>query len=176
MVYNEPTKVRFYAATASLLEVSDSFWELVAPLIPQPQRLGGKKYRRTPGGGRKPMASRCIFEAVVYILRTGIQWKALPRELGSGSAVHKHFQRWEASGFFRSLWQQGLVKYDELAGIDWECVCILANWQSMDGCKVESPLGQDAVGPNPVDRGGKRVRQRAPVIIRAPFTTTGGGT
>lgn len=131
-------------------EVSDSFWEQVAALIPQPQRVVGKDYKRAPGGGRKPMASRRIFEAIVYVLRTGIQWKALPRELGSGSAVHKHFQRWEQSDFFRSLWQQGLVKYDELSGIDWQ-------WQSIDGCKVESPLGQDAVGANPVDRGKKRV-------------------
>ncbi len=50
-------------------EVSDSFWELVAPLIPQPQRVVGREYKRAPGGGRKPMASRRIFEAIVYVLR-----------------------------------------------------------------------------------------------------------
>jgi transposase len=132
-------------------EVSDDFWQLVEPLVPQRQRLEGKEYKRRIGGGRKPMASRRVFEAIVFVLRTGIQWKALPREMGSGSAVHKYFQEWEQSGFFRSLWQQGLMKYDDLAGIDWE-------WQSIDGCKVESPLGQDAVGPSPVDRGKKRVR------------------
>jgi transposase len=132
-------------------EVSDDFWQLIEPLIPHRQRLEGKDYKRQPGGGRKPMASRRVFEAIIFVLRTGIQWKALPRELGSGSAVHKYFQEWEQAGFFRCLWQQGLMKYDDLAGIDWE-------WQSIDGCKVESPLGQDAVGPNPVDRGKKRVR------------------
>ncbi len=139
-------------------EVSDEFWQLVEPLVPQRQRLEGKEYKRRTGGGRKPMASRRVFEAIVFVLRTGIQWKALPRELGSGSAVHKYFQEWEQADFFRSLWQQGLMKYDDLAGIDWECVCIPANWQPIDGCKVESPLGQDAVGPNPVDRGKKRIR------------------
>ena len=132
-------------------EVSDDFWQMVEPLIPQRQRLEGKEYKRCIGGGRKPMPSRRVFEAIIFVLRTGIQWKALPRELGSGSAVHKYFQEWEQAGFFRSLWQQGLMKYGDLAGIDWE-------WQSIDGCKVESPLGKDAVGPNPVDREKKRIR------------------
>ena len=139
-------------------EVSDDFWALVEPLVPRRRRLEGKEYKRKPGGGRKPMAMRRVFEAVVFVLRTGIQWKALPRDLGSGSAVHKYFQEWEQAGFFANLWRQGLTKYDDLVGISWECVRIPANWQSIDGCKVESPLGQDAVGPNPVDRGKKRVR------------------
>ncbi len=61
-------------------EVSDNFWQLVEPLVPQRQRPTDKEYHRQPGGGRKPMASRQVFEAIVFVLRTGIQWKALPRE------------------------------------------------------------------------------------------------
>jgi len=49
-------------------------------------------------------ASRCrrgrFFSAIVYVLRTGCQWKALPKEYGSASAVHAHFQRWQREGFF----------------------------------------------------------------------------
>jgi transposase len=37
------------------------------------------KYRRKPGGARKPKAARTVFEAIVYVLRTGCQWKALPK-------------------------------------------------------------------------------------------------
>ena len=146
-------------------EVSDEFWQLVEPLLPCRQRVAGKEYKRKPGGGRKPMPSRRVFEAIVFVLRTGIQWKALPKEFGSGSAVHKYFQEWEQAGFFRALWQHGLVTYDDLVGIDWE-------WQSIDGCKVESPLGQDAVGRNPVDRGKKRVRKAfsGGWARRAPFS------
>jgi transposase len=54
--------------------------------------------RRT-GGGSKPMPSRQIFSAIVYVLRTGCQWKALPRDLGSSSSVHAHFQSWQRTGF-----------------------------------------------------------------------------
>ena len=131
-------------------EVSDELWQLVEPLIPVPQRIEGKEYQRKPGAGRKRLPNRRVFEAIVFVLRTGIQWKALPREYGSGSGVHNRFQEWQKAGFFAQLWQHGLGEYNALVGIDFE-------WQSIDGCKVESPLGQDAIGPNPVDRGKKRV-------------------
>ena len=72
------------------------------------------------------MAARSIFSAIVYVLRTGCQWKALPREFGSASAVHKHFQQWQQAGFFVNLWRSGLVEYDGMEGIAWE-------WQSIDG-------------------------------------------
>ena len=69
--------------------VSDKFWEKVEPLIPKVKRDKTKAYQRRKGGGRKPMDSRKIFEAIVYVLRTGIQWKALPREYGSSSSIHR---------------------------------------------------------------------------------------
>ena len=77
--------------------VSDAFWKRVEPLIPaRAQRPARRKYRRKPGGGRKPKEPRQVFEAIVYVLRTGCQWKALPRErFGSASAIHKRFLEWE---------------------------------------------------------------------------------
>lgn len=54
-------------------EVSDSFWQKVEPLIPQPERDPSKAYMRKVGGGRKPMPPRQIFEAILYVLRTGCQ-------------------------------------------------------------------------------------------------------
>ncbi len=85
-------------------QVSDSFWERVKPLIPVPKRDSSKKYRRKPGGGRKPMDSRKVFEAIVYVLRTGCQWKSLPKEVyGSASSIHAYFQRLGTSGLFSCL-------------------------------------------------------------------------
>jgi transposase len=60
-------------------------------------------YLRRPGGGRKCIAPRDLFAAIVYVLRTGCQWKALPKVFGSASAIHTHFQRWRAEGFFVRL-------------------------------------------------------------------------
>jgi transposase len=131
-------------------EVSDAFWAKVAPLVPVPQRDARKPYQRRPGGGRKPLPARQVFAGIVYVLRTGIQWKALPKErFGSPSAIHRYFRSWSAQGFFLALWQAGLAEYEDLEGIAWE-------WQAVDGAMMKAPLAQEAVGPNPTDRGKKR--------------------
>jgi transposase len=131
-------------------EVSDAFWKRVEPLIPQPERDKEKTYRRKAGGGRKPIPYRRVFEGIVYVLRTGCQWKAVPKErFGSPSAIHGYFTRWLKLGFFLSLWRAGLAEYDEMEGIAWQ-------WQSIDGAMVKAPLATEATGRNPTDRGKKR--------------------
>ena len=88
-----------------------------------------------------------MFEAIVYVLRTGCQWKALPQErFGSVSAIHKRFLEWEAAGFFEDVWKAGLAECDDMEGIAWR-------WQSIDGAMMKAPLAQQAVGPNPTDPG-----------------------
>lgn len=130
-------------------EVSDSFWKRVEPLIPRPERDKERSYRRKVGGGRKPIPYRRVFEGIVYVLRTGCQWKAVPKErFGSPSAIHGYFTRWLQLGFFLSLWRAGLAEYDEMEGIAWQ-------WQSIDGAMVKAPLATDTTGRNPTDRGKK---------------------
>lgn len=132
-------------------EVSDKFWAIAEPLIPKPKRDPNKEYKRKPGGGRKPIPPRTVFEGIVYVLRTGIQWKALPKEVfGSPSAIHAYFRKWEKEGFFEALWRAGLAEYDEMKGIAWE-------WQSVDAGMYKAPLAQESVGRNPTDRGKKRI-------------------
>jgi putative transposase len=97
--------------------VTDEFWERVEPLIPARARIKGKQYLRKPGAGRPPKPARQVFEAVVYVLRTGCQWKALPKErFGSASAVHKRFLEWEEAGVFEAIWRAGLAEYDQMEG------------------------------------------------------------
>jgi len=136
--------------------VSDALWERVEPLIPQrPIRLSKRTYARKPGGGRKPKAPRQVFEAIVYVLRTDCQWKALPREhFGSASAIHKRLLEWEQAGFFVALWHAGLAEHDELEGIAWR-------WQSFDVALLNAPLVRQSVGANPTDRRKKRKQVNA---------------
>ena len=150
-------------------EISDEVWGLVEPLLPSTRRTPGREYQRSVGGGRKAKYSdRVYFSAIVYVLRAGIIWNALPREkfggLGS-SALHARFQQWARAGLFEALWREGLAEYDEMEGIQWE-------WQSADGTHVEAPLAQESAGQNPTDREGKRkqtsrARRRAwrPAIV-----------
>jgi transposase len=108
------------------------------------------KSERKPGGGKKARYSdRLYFSAIVYVLRTGIIWNALPRlqfENITSQAVHKKFLQWSRAGLFQRLWQAGLVEYDEMEGIAWE-------WQAADGSLGKAPLAQESVGSNPADRG-----------------------
>lgn len=140
-------------------EITDEFWAKVEPHIPVNTRDPSRSYRRKPGAGRKPRYSdRLYFEAVVYVLRTGIIWNALPRLQFGGitsQAVHKKFMQWSRSGFFERLWRAGLMEYDEMEGVAWE-------WQSADGSMTKAPLAREDAGPNPTDRGKKREQEKHP--------------
>ena len=141
-------------------EVADLFWAKAEALVPVRAREAERVYRRKAGAGRKAMEPRKIFAAIVYVLRTGCQWKALPKErFGSASAIHAHFLRWQRAGFFLALWRAGLAEYDDMEGIAWE-------WQSIDGAMTKAPLAQESVGANPTDRG-KKWRQTQPAHRRA---------
>lgn len=106
-------------------DVPDEFWEKVEPLIPV--RL------RSPKGGRPPTDRRKLLNGMLYVLRTGCQWKMMPREYGSGSVAHSHFQEWCRAGVFARMWKACLREYDDLKGIEWK-------WQSIDSASVSAPV------------------------------------
>jgi len=126
--------------------ISDELWEEIKEYIPKKQRDPNKHYQKAPGQGRPSLPARQVLEGIFYVLRTGCQWKAVPREYGCGSSIHRYFQEWQVAGFFEKIWVLGLEKYDELEGIGWE-------WQSVDGCMIKAPLARELVGHNPTDRG-----------------------
>jgi putative transposase len=107
-------------------DVSDEFWKKVEPLIPKPKP-------RTKKGGRPPAERRKLLDGMLYVLRTGCQWKMLPREYYAGSTTHKYFQRWTRRGVFRKMWRLCLQEYDELKGVEWR-------WQILDSQTVQSPV------------------------------------
>jgi transposase len=97
-----------------------------------------------------------VFAGIVFVFRTGRQWKALPqKEFGSASSIHQYFLEWKRQGVFTRLWRKGLAEYDEMEGIAW-------SWQSIDGAMVKAPLALEAVGANPTDRGKKRDQAKSP--------------
>src|SRR5437588_10080641 len=91
-------------------QVSDELWERVRPLIPaRPAH---------PKGGRPAADDRQMFAAIVYVLRTGMQWNALPREAGASSTVYDCFRLWESLGVCEQMWAAGLQASEEVAGLD----------------------------------------------------------
>ena len=82
--------------------MSKRFWKEVKHAIPRK-----KSIRRPRKGAKKTM------KALFYILRTGIQWKALPGEFKvSASTVHRRFQEWIQSSVFQKFWVNVLKKYE----------------------------------------------------------------
>jgi len=124
-------------------QISDSLWERIKPLLPV--------YKKSCKGGRPRLFLRNVVTGILYVLRTGCQWKAMPRQFGSGSAIHAYFQEWVQLGLFEELWQRALEEYDELKGIDWR-------WQSLDGAMTKAPLGGEKNREKP-DRSWQAGRQ-----------------
>jgi transposase len=73
----------------------DELWQRVEPLLP--------KRRRSRKGGRPPLPYRQVLDGIFYVLRTGCHWKAAPPEFGSGSSLHRYFQRFVKRGIFKKL-------------------------------------------------------------------------
>ena len=122
-------------------------WERVRPLLPDPPFH--------PLGCHAPrVPDRDAMDAIMLVLRTGMQWNALNATgVCSSSSAHRRFQEWEQAGVFHEIWRQGLLEYDEVVGIDW-------SFLSGDGAMSKAPLGGAKTGPNPTDRakGGRSVR------------------
>jgi putative transposase len=121
----------------TIWRVPDEVWPEVQKLLPPEKPLG------TPG--RPVVPFRQVFDGILYVLRTGCQWKAVPKEFGSGSTVHRRFQEWRARRVFKRFWRLMLKWYDRRHGIAWM-------WQAVDAKTVPAPLGGADTGPNPTDR------------------------
>lgn len=66
--------------------IPDVIWDRMITLIPSSSTNRKKKT------GRPRMDDRKAMSAIFYVLRTGCQWKDLPRSLGASSTVHDRFQ------------------------------------------------------------------------------------
>jgi len=125
-------------SVATIWHTPDDLWSRLAPL------LGPEKAPGTPG--RPAVPYRRIFDGIIYVLRTGCQWRAIPRaEFAAKSTVWGRFQQWVAAGVFQQAWALVLTYYELERGIAWK-------WQALDGVITKAPLGGEATGPSPVDR------------------------
>jgi putative transposase len=114
----------------SVWRVDDALWADLAPL------LHVEKPRKKPGRPRRD--DRQLLDGILWLLRTGAQWSALPTEFGPKSTCHDRFQEWVASGAFARAWALLLRQYDDLVGLD-------LTWQAADGCLTKAPLGKKGV-------------------------------
>jgi len=74
-------------------DLTDEEWELVEPLIP-PGRSGG---------GKRTVIMREVVNGLMYILSTGCQWRAVPKDLPPKSTIYEYFDLWTYDGTLKRI-------------------------------------------------------------------------
>jgi transposase len=77
----------------TITKIPDKLWDEILTVLPN------EKPPKTIG--RPIVPYRKILDDILYILRTGCQWKMMPREYGSGSTCHRRFQQWVRLDIFK---------------------------------------------------------------------------
>jgi transposase len=98
--------------------VTDPLWQRIAPLLPpEPPK---------PKGGRPRVSDRAALGGILYVLRTGIQWKHLPTELGFGSGVTvwRRVLAWQRAAVWERLHRLLLDELGEAGQLDWTRVVV----------------------------------------------------
>ena len=86
-------------------DVTDEEWVVIGPLIPRAKR----------GGNKRTVDVREVVNGLMYILSTGCQWAALPKDLPARSTVNDYFHRWDYDGTLDRMHHALYVKCRELA-------------------------------------------------------------
>jgi transposase len=87
-------------------DLSDAEWVLVAAMIPPARR----------GGRRRSVDVREVLNAIFYVLSTGCQWKAMPKDLPPKSTAHFYFMLWDWDGTLDRIHDTLYVATREAAG------------------------------------------------------------
>jgi transposase len=87
-------------------DVTDAEWALIEPLMPAAKALG------------RPRATelRAVLDAILYIARTGCQWRMLPREFPPFTTVQGYFYDWRDDGLFEKINFELLLQARQAAG------------------------------------------------------------
>jgi transposase len=94
--------------------VTDELWETIEPLLPpEPPK---------PQGGRPRIDDRAALTGIVFVLKIGIPWEMLPKEMGCGSGMTcwGRLKEWHEAGVWERLHRVLLDRLGEADQIDWE--------------------------------------------------------
>ncbi|MBY0526492.1 MAG: IS5 family transposase [Gemmataceae bacterium] len=121
--------------------VSDELWQRIEPLLPP------LKPRRDRNPGRKPLDRRKVLTGIIFVLKTGIPWEALPQEMGCGCGMTcwNYLCAWQIAGVWERLHQVLLAELQAADKIDWSRA-------AADSSSVRALGGGEETGPNPTDR------------------------
>jgi transposase len=113
--------------------VPDELWTIIEPLLPpEPPK---------PNGGRPRVPDRTALVGIIYVLRSNVPWRMLPKELGcSGVTCWRRLRDWQRAGVWHALRLALLDKLGRLGLIDWSRA-------SLDSASVPAKKGARRLVP-----------------------------
>ena len=102
-------------------DLTDAEWAVIAPLIPPAKRSGNKR----------TVDERAIVNGLMYLLSTGCQWAAIPKDLPPRSTVNDYFRRWDYDGTLDRIHHALYIQCRELAGCEASPTAAIIDSQSV---------------------------------------------
>ena len=110
-------------------DVTDEEWALIGPLI-----APGKR-----GGRRRKVDVRAVVNGLMYVLSTGCQWRAIPKDLPPRSTVHDYLDLWTWDGTLDRLHHALYVQCREQAGREASPTAAIIDSQSVKSAEKGGP-------------------------------------
>jgi transposase len=114
----------------------DELWEIIEPILP----------KRPPGpkGGRPRLGDRRALTGILFVLKTGLAWEDLPKEMGCGSGMTcwRRLRDWQQDGTWQRIHAELLRRLDEAGQIDWSRAAV-------DSSSVRAVFGGPRPAPTP---------------------------
>jgi putative transposase len=119
----------------TIWKLPDELWERIESILE----------RRYPPArtGRPRTDLRRVFDAIIYRMRSGVQWNQLPRELGDDLTAHRWFQRFVEDGVLEEIWVLLAAECQGLGDLDW-------TWQAVDTMMGKARMGGAKRGEIPL--------------------------
>ena len=93
-MWTSKNRARYYRSKLRYpSDLTDNEWRLVEPLIPPGKR----------GGDKRTVVMREVVNGLMYVLSTGCQWRAIPKDLPPKSTVHDYFYLWTYDGTLKRM-------------------------------------------------------------------------
>jgi transposase len=121
-------------------DLTDEEWALMAPVIPRAKR----------GGNKRTVDVREVVNGLMYVLSTGCQWRAIPKDLPPRSTVNHYFCRWDHDGTLGRLHHALYVRCREQAEQEASPTAAIIDSQSVKSA----------------EKGGARLTRRALIAAR----------
>ncbi|MBM3539786.1 MAG: IS5 family transposase [Alphaproteobacteria bacterium] len=133
-------------------DLTDGEWALVAPQIP-PAKHGGRK---------RSVNVREVLNAIFYVLSTGCQWRALPKDFPPRSTVHEYLELWNWDGTLLRIHHTLYVELRERAGRGEASPSVaIIDSQSAKGAEKGGP----SIDPSGYDAGKKVKGKKRHILV-----------